>query len=170
MSFGASQDTYVDEGNPGTAHGADQDFVVDGEAVKRNRALLLFDISSLPANATIVTAELHVCLIDTTSNSEGRTHELRRVTSAWTNAVVWTNQPTVAGTSTDSFVVPANNNDCVVLDVAADVQGWVDGTTNFGWRLSDANETIPGPADATYESMESVTSSVRPQLVVVYSP
>jgi hypothetical protein len=58
----------------------------------------------------------------------------------------------------------------MTFDVTADVQLWVDGTTNDGWQIMDQNEGVGPSADAKYSTRENGTVAERPQLVVSYSP
>jgi hypothetical protein len=51
----------------------------------------------------------------------------------------------------------------------ADVQAWVDGTTNDGWRLNDQNEDSGG-SKVDYNTREHGTASERPNLDVTYTP
>jgi len=98
----------------------------------------------------------------------GRTHELRRVTSTWTETgVTWNNQPTVTGGPNVTTVVPATAQ-CVSVDAATEVQAWLSGVTNYGWRINDLDEANAAPAP--YATREEPTASLRPRLDVIYIP
>jgi hypothetical protein len=151
-------------------HGTENDMTVDAETGKVNRSLVMFDLSSLPGGASIASATLTLCYsANPTGGSQGHVHEVRRVTSTWDELVTWGTQPSFAGTATDSIVVPTSQQ-CMTFDVTADVQLWVDGTTNDGWQIMDQNEGVGPSADAKYSTRENGTVAERPQLVVSYSP
>jgi hypothetical protein len=98
----------------------------------------------------------------------GRTHELRIVTSPWAEmGVTWNNQPAVSATSNASWTVPATAQ-CVSADVRADVQAWVSGEANYGWRINDQVEAID--TSAPYSSREEINPALRPSLSYAYNP
>lgn len=168
QSFGAVGDAYVKSDNPSANFGTTTSMIVDGNASKIRRALVQFDVSSISAGSVISVGTLTLCL-SPGNNSPGHVHELRMVTSAWSEAgVIWTNQPSVSGTVTDSLTIPASDQ-CMSLDVTADVQAWVDGTTNYGWRHNDQDET-GGGAKVDYWTREHGTAGLRPTLDVSYAP
>jgi hypothetical protein len=153
-------------------NGFTNDMTVDGEAGKVNRLLVGFDITAIPTGATVTSATLSLCYATNPSGgSQGRTHELRRVTSSWGELLTdWITQPTVAGSATAALTVP-NTKQCMTLSVTADVQAWVDlSATNYGWRLADGDETSGGTADARYETHDNGTSTDHPKLSIDYYP
>jgi hypothetical protein len=157
-------DTFVTEPQPDQNYGADLSMNVD----KKDRSLLMFDLSSIPPGATVNSALLTLCLVvDPGGAAVGRTHELRRGTAPWTEmGVTWNTQPTVAPTFTTALTVPATAQ-CVSVDATADVQAWVDGAANCGWRITDQDEANAAPV--TYGTRESALG-LRPQLDVTYTP
>jgi cell division septation protein DedD len=158
-------DTYVKEDRPTDNFGIAVDMAVKADVSKVKRALVAFDVSSIPAGSTVNSATLTLCL---TKVQSGRVDEARLVTGGWVETTVtWNNQPTVSGIVTDTITVPAVLG-CVSWDVAADVQAWVDGTANNGWRISDQAEgTASG--DVKYHTRESGTVAERPKLDVDYT-
>jgi hypothetical protein len=57
----------------------------------------------------------------------------------------------------------------MTFDVGADVQAWVDGTTNWGWGLND-RDTESGQHRVEYDTTESPQVAERPALSVTYTP
>jgi hypothetical protein len=170
-TFGAVADTYVKEDKGGDDNfGTTVDLKVKAESGKVKRTLVAFDVSSIPAGSTVTSATLTLCLSAVPgAGSQGRTEELRLVTSSWTEmGVIWNTQPTVSSTVTDTITVPAAALD-VSFTVTADIQSWVDGTANNGWRLGDAAEGASS-GDVKYHSRESTDSDARPRLAVTYTP
>ncbi|MBI2913817.1 MAG: DNRLRE domain-containing protein, partial [Chloroflexi bacterium] len=165
-TFGASGDSYVKEDGATSNFGTDVEFWVKPDPTKVKRSLVAFDLSSIPAGSTVQSATLTLCI---STVKAGRVHELRVVTSSWVETTVtWNSQPTVSGTVTGTIVVPAAQG-CVDWTVTADVQAWVDGAANYGWRINDQNETT-NSGDTKYRSRENGTVAQRPKLEVTYTP
>lgn len=163
-------DSWVDEGSPNATNGSTTVVRVRSSGNNR-RAFVHFDVvgsCALPAGAQVVNAT--VSLFMTSAPAASRTYELRRATASWAeSSVTWNNQPSVTGVSS---TVSTGTLDNVRLswDVTTDVQAFVGGTTNDGWRVSDAAENS-GTAYATvFASQENGTASRRPQLTVRYYP
>ena len=168
-SFGAVADTYVKEDRATDNFGTDTDMQMKADANSVKRSLVAFDVSTIPAIAAVSSATLTLCLSsDPASGSQGRTEELRLVTSSWTETgVTWNTQPTVSGTVTDTIAVPATAQ-CLTFTVTADVQAWLDGTGNHGWRLGDQTEDTSS-GDVKYRTWENGTTAERPKLDVTYT-
>ena len=166
-SFLAVADTYVNEDKGGDDNfGTANEFLVQSDAGKVKRGLVSFDVSSIPSGSTVNTATLALCF--SAKPGSRRTQELRLVKSSWVEtAIVWNDQPTVSGTVTDTITVPATAQ-CLTFTVAADVQSWVDGAANNGWRIGDqTGDTNSG--DVKYHSRENGTMAKRPKLDVTYT-
>ena len=152
---------------PDAKNGTQMLMNVDGDPMLISRAFVQFDVSSIPKGATVGHATLKLCLV--ANLAPGRIHELRLVTSAWTETgVTWNNQPTVSATVTDSITVPSTSQ-CVSFTVTADVQAWVDGAPNYGWRLADQDELTLGIYLTAYGAREYGAPGQRPNLNVPYS-
>ena len=166
ISLGAVADTYVKEDKGGDDNfGTAAEIVVNSDPTKRKRGLVSFDVSSIPSGSTINSATLTLCL--SANPGSTRTHELRRITSSWVETVVvWNDQPTASGTVTDTITVPTTAQ-CLTFTVTADVQAWVDGTANNGWRISDQDEAT-NSGDVEYRTRENGTAAERPKLDVNY--
>jgi hypothetical protein len=169
-SFGSVADAFARMVNPSSNFGGQPDMEVCGTSTAVDRSLVQFDISSIPAGSTVVSATLRLCYKNDPTAAVGHVHELRQVTSAWTEAgVTWNTQPTVSGSVTSTVVVPPAQT-CVSFAVTADVQAWVDGMSNYGWRLNDANETLSSPSNSKYVTREDSAPADRPRLDVTYTP
>ncbi|HXQ39537.1 MAG TPA: DNRLRE domain-containing protein, partial [Anaerolineales bacterium] len=163
-----SDDSYIDGGSPSNNYGADNIFAVRPDNGADRRGLVKFDLSSIPVNANITSATLHLYSQD---NKTGQTTSLYRVTSNWSESTVtwqsWT-QPGgdfASGTSYFTFL-PDQNNCMLTMDIASLVRAWVNGTyPNYGLMLysTGPNHTIK------YSSKEDGTASHQPKLDIVYS-
>ena len=104
------------------------------------RSLLLFDLSVIPVGANIVSADLALCAALIAPGAEGRTHEINRVSSSWTEAgVTWNNQPAGNTGNATQFTVPASAG-CFSVDVAPPLQALAMGGPNYGFRITDQDE------------------------------
>jgi hypothetical protein len=139
------------------------------------RALVKYDVSSLPANAIINSAKLY--LYAKTNNSNGQTGNptfgsantslLQRITTAWQQAGMnWTLQP--SATTINQKVLPQSTNTSqnYIVDLTDFVRFWVNKPdSNFGmlFRLQD---------EIYYNSMVfnsgQAVDSLRPRLEICY--
>ena len=165
ISLGAVADTYVKEDKGGDDNfGTATDMQVNSEPTKLKRAFVAFDVSSIPAGSEITSATLTLC---STRVESGRVEEARMVLDSWAETTItWNNQATVSTTVTDTMTVPATTG-CVTWAVAADVQKWVAGVANNGWRISDQDEAT-NSGDVRYRTRENGTAAERPKLDVNY--
>ena len=167
-SFTSKADTHGDQSSADNNFGTSVEMFVHSKAPAINqRSFLRFDVSSIPAGSTIDSATLKLCVIDVHGST--RTYNLHRVTAGWgEGTLTWNNQPAVAATATDSATT-VGKGACMTWTVTADVQAWVDGTANNGWRVRDAVEE--GVDELTkFNTREHNDSGQRPKLVVSYAP
>ncbi|MGH2400347.1 MAG: DNRLRE domain-containing protein, partial [bacterium] len=83
-------DSYVNVSSPASNYGSEVTMHVDST----ERSFLLFDLSTMPVGSNVASAELVLCDASILPLALGRTHELHRVGSAWTEAgLTWSNQP-----------------------------------------------------------------------------
>ena len=60
---------------------------------------------------------------------------------------------------------------CITWGVTADVQLWVDGTANNGWRIHDVSENSATQHFTQFRTREeAVVTAERPKLDVNYTP
>ncbi|MCZ6789108.1 MAG: DNRLRE domain-containing protein, partial [Chloroflexi bacterium] len=162
----ATADAYVDEKRGTTNYGADTVLGVKSKSSQAQRSFVQFDVSSIPGGSTISSATLTLCA--TSVPAATRTYEVYQVTAGWVEgSVTWNSQPAVAASATASASTPASAG-CMTWTVTADVQAWVDGTANNGWRISDSVET--NNATATFRSREDgAVPAEQPKLDIQYS-
>jgi hypothetical protein len=161
-------DSYVKETSPDSNFGTETEMTVSGISGNAQRSFVRFDLSSIPAGSTIGAATLTLCMSSWVSDAIGRVHELHLATGSWTETgITWNNQPTVAASTTDTATVSLG---CLDWAVTSDVQDWLDGTSNYGWRVKDSSESSSGLPVAWYYTRESSVTAERPELEVVYTP
>lgn len=165
-----SADTYVDE--PATEnYGTLTTLQTSTRLLDAQHTFVRFALSScspaVPAGSEIRSAKLSLYLFDAPATSHSI--EVRRVTSAWGETTAdWLEQPSVAGSATTSFATGTTDNLALQnIDVRADVQAFVDGTTDNGWRLKPASD---GQGLSQFHSREHADPAKRPMLTITYYP
>ena len=168
-TFNSVADTWADESKPNNNKGTDTVMLARSwQSGKNGRSFVEFDVSSIPAGSTVNTATLTLCATKVPSST--RTIDLHRITASWVETTLtWNNQPTVAASVTDSATTPGSPA-CMTWDVAADVQAWVDGTANEGWRAKDSVESQGTKYITEFATRENGTPADRPILDVNYTP
>ncbi|MCW5907512.1 MAG: DNRLRE domain-containing protein [Chitinophagales bacterium] len=169
-------------GYPNSNFGDHPDFIAaswtNGGNLSNARGLLNFDLTSIPANATITSAALS--LYHSTSTPSGNIGHgqnggsnaawLRRVTSAWGEyTVTWNNQPT---TTTQNQVTLAastsTTQNYLNIDVAALVQDMVSNPQqSFGFMLQLQTESPL--RSMLFASSDHPNAALHPKLDVCYT-
>ena len=139
------------------------------------RNLLRFDLSSIPSNATIVSADLHL-FSDTIPQNGDLLHAnygsdnsfvVQQVATSWDpTSVNWFNQP--SGLTANQVVVPTTGSPYLNLDinVTSLIAAMVNNNQNYGFKLTLQNE-IEYTSRIFCSSYYSVASR-HPRLVVKY--
>ncbi len=162
---------------------------------EKRRALLQFDLSSIPANATITSATLTLSMNQSIAGAT--TMNLHKVSASWGegssiasgqqgggansqpgdatwlhrsfSTTLWTTPGgDFSATSSANTSVGGNGNyNWTSAQLAADVQGWLSTpATNFGWILL-GNEGLT-PSAKRFVSREGASAS-RPKLTISYT-
>jgi hypothetical protein len=141
------------------------------------RNLVKFDLSSIPASATIISADLYM-YSDTIPQNGDLVHAnygtdnsfvVQQVATAWDPAsVTWFNQP--QGLTVNQVVVPNTNQPFLNADInVKDMVGsMVSSNANYGFKLSLINEVLY--TSRIFCSSYYSDASRHPKLVVTYKP
>jgi hypothetical protein len=166
-TYTSTADIWADENQPTDTHGSNTEMIVRSMfPAKNGRSYVEFDVSAIPSGSTIVSATLTLC--PDRDPSESRTYDVHRVSTSWVETTLtWNNQPSVAASATDSQT-QVDALICTTWTVTSDVQAWVDGTANYGWRISDDSEENVGSIDTDYKTREHGDTADRPELVATY--
>jgi hypothetical protein len=157
---GAQMDTYVDQNAATTSFGggAILDLIPSGDTPKEKWMFVQFDLSScaIPTTggADSATLSLHLSAAPTT----GFNFDATRVTSAWASTLTWNQAQTLtyAGSPTTSAAGGTTNNVQISFPVTVDVDSFIKGGSNFGWRISDTGAGQNAVKDlATFASTNS---------------
>jgi hypothetical protein len=138
------------------------------------RAVIRFDLSSIPQNATIQQATLSVYIFDkgvqlgTKGAPDNSDKSLYRITEPWQeNTVNWINQPAF-----DSTAIASNTNTKTGVWEEYDVTSIIKNSTqnngnNYGFMIKFPSETeFKG---ARIYSSECSNAALRPKLIITYT-
>ncbi len=179
-------ETWIRDTSPATNFNANDFFYVGVYSTSdKDRGLIKWDLSSIPSNATIISATLSLYVYLDESGNE-RIMSAYRVKRAWTETgVTWNTydgsnnwgtagcanttsdrEATNIGTATIPASPEVDSEIQITLD-AASVQEWIDGTlTNNGLLLQVATESND---HIGYHAHTNATPTIRPKLVIEYT-
>ncbi len=144
----------------------------------RNKALVQFDLSSIPANAIVTSALLDLYADAPTTtfvgnpstpmNGTNNASYIKRVTQPWAeNTVNWNNQPSV--TNVNQATLPtstSSSQNYLGVDITALVQDMVT-VANNGFMIEPVSST---PSNSmVFRSSDYADSTYRPRLTVTYT-
>jgi hypothetical protein len=157
---GAQIDTDVQQKTPTTSYGTATtlELVPSGDSPKEEQVFVQFDLSScaIPTTggADSATLSLYLSTAPTTSFN----YDATRVTSAWASTLTWNQAQTLtyAGSPTTSPVGGTTSGVRISFPVTVDVDSFIKGGSNFGWRISDTGSGQNAVKDlATFASTDS---------------
>jgi len=138
------------------------------------RSFIKFDLTSIPASSTILTAYLSLYAVDVndpigqhSSMSGPNNGWIERVTASWDESTItWNNQPAV--TLQNHVELPASGSPSqnYIGDVTQLTQDILNASVNYGFRLKLDNESYYRRLN--FYSSDCSIPSKRPKLVVTY--
>ncbi len=135
-----------------------------------SRSLVRFDLSSVPAGATIRSARLYLLLVGWCRgpNTSARTVTIYRTSGAWSeSAVVWNTKPGLAEAYGSAAVGFPSADTWYSFDVTGLVQGWVNSSLpNYGITIRGPEE--PG-TDSVYFAFATRESIYDPYVLITYT-
>lgn len=175
--FPATHDTYIDKSSVNLNSGTAVSLDIRGHSSNTERALLAFDLSSIPSGSTVVSASLNLYFFAATSSSAISINAHRvladwdELQATWRQRLTGTNW-TSAGGDYDPAVLASqsvtNTFGWVTWDVTSVVQAWVSGAaTNQGLIL----EAPSGAASEVKQFHSAECACVfEPSLQVNFEP
>ncbi|MEZ6035156.1 MAG: DUF2341 domain-containing protein [Planctomycetaceae bacterium] len=173
LALSAVADTYIDKGATGTNYGVATSLVVDrsGGDIGNQRALLKFDLSTLPAGTVILSASLqmhatqnsgafNINVYELTENwVEGNVNGTASVAS-WTQRQTGTNWTTAGGTYDPTVVATLNTGATGQhnWDITSLVTAWQSGEKVNNGIIIGSPDT--GTTTIVYDSREGTTPPV----------
>ena len=188
VSLQATADATITDQFPTTPQGSDTNFNVGttgpNAGSKSRRALLKFNLSSVPSNAVVSSAALTLRVVKTPPTPTNGVYELRTVLATWSESqATWmarlTGTPWAStnggGIGTDYSATISQTNFITGngnytwgsnATMVADVQGWVaDPASNNGWVLISQLQGV-NFSERTLDAREGAT---KPSLQVQYT-
>ena len=162
-----TDDAYIKQAYGTTNYGSESSLIIKpGYSGWKIRSVIKFNLSDLPPDATIISAKLRLYYYAIVKNDPvGRTWSIHRNTQDFNEGeVTWNNQPSHNPTPTDEIIVPSSFG-WVEWNVTSDIEDFMTGTPNYGWKLKDKNEGDVNNGGQFY-SKEYGTS--KPELVIKY--
>jgi hypothetical protein len=167
VTASAERDTWVLESSPTGTFGTDSILKVDSKAGGNARALVRFNLPTIPAGCQITGATLRLY---SGSYKEGRTLQAVRLNGSgpvWMdNNVTWSNQPAPATGVTPALAQSRSSAGYVDWNVTAQMAGMYG--NNKGFLIRDANEN-GGGMEQGFHSLEKGADN-PPQLVITFGP
>lgn len=149
-------------------------FIIGHEDVNDNiiRGLLQFDLTSLPGNAVITSAELGLYYWSSGYPLISTTIGVYQVQDSWSEGTVtWKSKPNITPTPEDTRIIPDNPSFSFIFwdisDLAAQWQNSPLTTNNHGILLKDINDSMVTLRKYFYSSDYSVYNK-RPKLEIDY--
>jgi len=161
-------DTDVDETSKTTSFGSASTLALNPDTNSRRWAFLNFDLSScsLPATAGADSATLSLYVVNAPKSSFTLT--LAKVTSAWSSSLTWNGAQSLSyAGATSTATAGTSTGVWVDFTVTGDVDEFIKGATNNGWRIVETGSTSNATKDETdFSSSDSATN--KPKLVINY--
>ncbi len=135
------------------------------------QSLMQFDLSSVPANSIIVSAQLTLTGYNhwPPSGSDNSCY-LQKLTSSWEESTVtWNTRPGYTATSQIGIAPSTSSTQNYTMDVKSWVSDWVNGiSTNYGFILKRQTSTFLGAL--AFNSRDCTDPTKRPKLVIQCIP
>ena len=163
LTLAVDQDTWIRDIQPTSNHGSEIKLDIRSEGGVIDRALVRYDLSSIPVNAAILSATAWFYVYK--DHPQGPV-DIHRITADWAEAdATWdsmsANFDSAVLTSIPAQPVAGN---WVAVNLTSQVQAWANGEPNYGIMLGSTSEGV----QAQYRSRESTNPPILE--VVVGTP
>ncbi len=136
----------------------------------KGRSLLKFDLTSIPTNAVITTANLILDGVNHITTGQSNASKLKRITATWTETgVTWNTQPATTTNAEISIPQTASAGENKTVDVLSHIKDMVaNPVNNYGWMMIIDGEANTLLASMDFASSDYGTASQRPKLSITY--
>lgn len=161
-------DTSVNEASPASTGGTATTLSVNPDTGSRAWAFLDFDLSSCALPTTGGADSATLSLYVTNAPQRSFTLTLAKVSSTWSTALTWNAAQSLSyAGATTATTVGTSSGVWVTFTVTGDVDAFIKGGTNNGWRIVESGTTQNATKDMTqFSSSEAATN--KPKLVIDY--
>ncbi len=137
-------------------------------AYYRSRALIKFDLSTMPSNINIVNAVIKLRYIGDGKFNDPRNAYLYRIIEPWSaDSVTWANQPNYTLNERIGLLNFQTLNGDYTIDVPDLVTGWIDSSfTNYGIIISIDSTSSVSNIELASNKIEEIP--IRPVLEITY--
>jgi putative pyrroloquinoline-quinone binding quinoprotein len=168
-------DTYLDQSTPGSANGNSAGLRIQSLHLGNQRALIQFDLSSLPnvgIKSAILTLQVNTpSTVARTYNAHLVTGFARETDATWGTRVaskLWGIPGGDYKAGSTASVALALSGTFASWDITRDAQAWYNGTPNYGTLIKDSAEDDLAGAFTIFASKEDITPANRPQLELTF--
>ena len=171
LSLGPVADAYILSAVPMTNYGAVTTLWVGRQSERAlNRSLFRFDLSSIPEDATVLSAGFRAYLVGASGTPRELDVELMEIDTAWGETTVTWSTP-LDYTGMDNVLAVGTPAGYYSWDVTSLVRTWVSGgaRSNYGLALWSADEDLLGWRGFAGREYTGV-APLPPQLEVTYLP
>ncbi|MCL2445892.1 MAG: DNRLRE domain-containing protein [Oscillospiraceae bacterium] len=164
---GPIRDTYVNSANSLITNTL-INFVGSRETGGINRTLMRFDLSSIPNNRVITSANLQITQNRTYSFSSGMNMQIYRLAAAIPASVNWGNQPNLGGLAATQAIVSASGHS-YNISITNTARNWHENSaSNHGIAIMSGDESRSTRVDLA--SSRNLLTNNRPSLIVTHAP
>ena len=163
-SITVDQDTWINSNQPDDNKGSDSVLRFAFVGGDSERPLLRYDLSSIPANSTILSATAWFYVDQ--PHPEGPV-DIHRITADWIETdATWNTMNANMNSAVITSIPPQPTTDVwVPVNLTSQVQAWINGQSNFGITLNSTSEGV----DGRYDSRESANAPYL-EVIVGTSP
>ncbi len=164
------KDTWVGTSNKNKNYGSYESLFIgrlDGDV---ERALLQFDVSAIPANSVIMSADLQLYQYNTWGSLDSFTIGAHRINSSWQlNTVTWNTNTSFNSSPVNTIEVFPTAGTWLSWDIKNLLQKWVNKTVNnYGVLLKKTGEGSGGTDIGCLTSRYTDNPNLRPKLEISY--
>jgi hypothetical protein len=164
------KDTWVGTFKKNENYGSNEHLFIgrlDGDV---ERALLWFDVSAIPANSVIMSADLQLYQYNTWGSLDSFTIGAHRINSSWQlDTVTWDTNTSFNSSPVNTIEVFPTAGTWLSWNIINLLQKWVNKTVNnYGVLLKKTNESSGGTDISCWTSRYTDNPSLRPKLEISY--